>query len=56
MLKLYKKDAAVINYWETWDKDDKTGLIHWGIVGEVGQNEEIHSSLLSSFRKKSKRS
>ncbi|QTE40174.1 hypothetical protein J3L18_14315 [Mucilaginibacter gossypii] len=52
MLKLYKKDAAVINYWETWDKDDKTGLIHWGIVGEVGQNEEIHSSLLSSFRKK----
>jgi len=52
MLKLYRKDAEVINYWETWDKDDKTGLIHWGTVGEVGQSEEVHSNLLSSFRKK----
>ncbi|WP_121811416.1 hypothetical protein [Mucilaginibacter kameinonensis] len=52
MLKLYRKDAEIINYWETWDKDDKTGLIHWGIVGEVGQSEEIKSGLLSNFHKK----
>jgi len=52
MLKLYRKDAGIINYWETWDKDNKTGIIHWGIVGEVGQSEEIKSGLLSNFHKK----
>ncbi|WPU97635.1 hypothetical protein SNE26_16535 [Mucilaginibacter sp. cycad4] len=52
MLKLYRKDAGIINYWETWDKDDKTGLIHWGIAGEKGQSGEVRSSLLSNFRRK----
>lgn len=51
MLKLYKNNTDSISYWETWDKDAKTGLIHWGIVGEKGQNKEIKSSLFKSFRK-----
>lgn len=51
MLKLYKRIDGVLHYWETWDKDDKTGIIHWGIVGEKGDTKEIKSGLLSNFRK-----
>ncbi len=52
MLKLYKNIAGNIHYWETWDKDKKTGIIHWGIIGNQGENEEIQSELFSGFRKK----
>ncbi|WPU95837.1 hypothetical protein SNE25_09935 [Mucilaginibacter sabulilitoris] len=52
MLKLYKKDNEAIHYWETWDKDDKTGIIHWGVIGQDGQSVEVHSGLFSTFRKK----
>lgn len=52
MLKLYKQVNDQLHYWETWDKDEKTGIIHWGIVGEQGKDEEIKSGLLSDFRKK----
>ena len=51
MLKLYKQVDNEIHYWETWDQDKKTGIIHWGVVGEPGQNKEIKSGILSSFRK-----
>ena len=52
MLKLYKNIGETLHYWETWDKDEKTGIIHWGAVGEKGQSEEVKSSLLANFRKK----
>ncbi|HWZ02495.1 MAG TPA: hypothetical protein VNX40_02730 [Mucilaginibacter sp.] len=51
MLKLYKKTDNEIFYWETWDKDNKTGIVHWGKVGEKGNNREVKSGLFSSFRK-----
>jgi hypothetical protein len=51
MLKLYKKVNQEIHYWETWDKNDKTGIVHWGIVGNHGQNKEVKSALFSNFRK-----
>ena len=51
MLKLYRRVDNEIFYWETWDKDDKTGIIHWGVVGQNGQNKEIKSGLFSNFRK-----
>ena len=51
MLKLYKRAANEILYWETWDKDEKTGVVHWGIVGQRGQDKEIKSGLFSNFRK-----
>jgi hypothetical protein len=51
MLKLYKKIDDQLFYWETWDKDSKTGIIHWGVVGEKGESKEIKSGLFSSFRK-----
>ncbi len=55
MLKLYKDIEGTLHYWETWDKDEKTGIIHWGVVGDKGENEEIKSSLLTSFRKKTQK-
>jgi hypothetical protein len=51
MLKLYKLLANQLHYWETWDKDERTAIIHWGIVGERGLNKEFKSRLFSSFRK-----
>ncbi|MCC9063942.1 WGR domain-containing protein [Flavobacterium piscisymbiosum] len=51
MLKLYKLKDNQLWYWETWDKDEKTAVVHWGIVGEQGQNKEVKGGLFSSFRK-----
>ena len=52
MIKLYKNIDNKLHYWETWDKDDKTAIIHWGIVGQRGQNKQVKGSLFSNFRKK----
>jgi len=51
MLKLYKKIDDKLVYWETWDKDSKTGIVHWGAVGDKGESREIKSGLFSSIRK-----
>lgn len=51
MLKLYRLKDNQLWYWETWDKDEKTAIVHWGIVGEQGQNKEVKGGLFSSFRK-----
>lgn len=51
MLKLYKLINNQLNYWETWDKDDKTAIVHWGIVGQRGQDKEVKGGLFSNFRK-----
>ena len=51
MLKLYKQIDNQLHYWETWDKDDKTAIVHWGIVGQTGQNKEVKSGVFSNFRK-----
>lgn len=50
-MKLYKRINGDLNYWETWDKDEKTGVVHKGIIGQRGEYREVKSSLLSSFRK-----
>jgi len=51
MLKLYKLTDNQLHYWETWDKDKKTAIVHWGIVGQLGQNKEVKSGLFSNFHK-----
>ncbi len=51
MLKLYKEINGVLHYWETWDEDDKTGLVHWGTVGENGEQKKVKSTLLKNFHK-----
>jgi len=51
MIKLYKKINDKLHYWETWDKDNKTAVVHWGIVGEIGEDKEVRGGLFSNFRK-----
>lgn len=51
MLKLYKLIDSQLHYWETWDKDEKSAIVHWGIVGQRGQDKEVKSGLFSNFRK-----
>src|SRR5450432_862194 len=52
MLKLHKNINGKLHYWETWEKDEKTGIVHWDVVGENGSYKEIKSSLFTNFRKK----
>jgi predicted DNA-binding WGR domain protein len=52
MLKLYKNIDGKFYYWEFWEKDERTGTVHWGFLGERGESEDIVSSLFASFRKK----
>lgn len=52
MVKLYKQTNNELHYWETWEKDEKTAIVHWGIVGQRGQDKEIKSGLFSNFKTK----
>lgn len=51
MLKLYKLIDNKLHYWETWENDDKTAIIHWGIVGQRGQDKEVKGGLFSNLKK-----
>ena len=51
MEKLYKETGDELLYWEAWDKNDRTGIVHWGKVGELGQSKEVASGIFSNFRK-----
>lgn len=49
LLKLYKKQDGILYYWQTWDKNPKSGFINWGIVGEKGSREIIRAKNKSDF-------
>lgn len=51
MIKLYKNIDDQLHYWETWDKDSKTGIIHWGIIGDKGNEKHVKSGFFSNFKK-----
>ena len=46
MLKLYKLDSRPPLYWETWDNDDGSHTVHWGVLGELGKSKTVKSSPL----------
>jgi hypothetical protein len=48
MLKLYKNIAGQWHYWETWEKDKSSSVIHWGIVGERGQDNLVSNKILEA--------
>ncbi len=52
MIKLYKKIDNKLHYWETWDKDTKTGVVHWGEVGTQGRDKEVKSGLMENYATK----
>lgn len=44
MTKLYKMQNGILYYWETWDRTPKSGLIHWGVVGERGAKKIVRAT------------
>ena len=50
MLKLYKQINNEFHYWETWENDKTTAIVHWGIVGQRGLDKKVKSGRFSSFR------
>jgi hypothetical protein len=50
-LKLYKRINNILHYWETWYTDEDTAIIHWGVVGETGEDKEVKSTLFSNYKK-----
>jgi len=52
MVKLYKHINDTLHYWESWEEEDEQlAIVHWGVVGEEGQQKEVRGGLFSSFRK-----
>lgn len=51
MTKLYRLAADSKEYWETWDNEDGTHIVHWGVLGTQGQSKTIKNRL---FRKAEK--
>ena len=51
MIKLYKQIDNQLHYWEAWESDPKTAIIHWGVVGETGERIKVKSGLFSSYEK-----
>lgn len=51
MLKLYKTVNGQLHYWETWEENRRTATIHWGIVGEEGEQKEVSSGFFSSVHR-----
>ena len=49
---LYKKIDNKLNYWKYWEKDSKTGYIHWGEIGTKGQYKEVKSGIFNNQKNK----
>ncbi len=52
MLKLYRSVNEGVEYWETWDNDEKSGTVHWGRLGERGNDKVVISDKSSNFHEK----
>lgn len=50
MIKLYKQTSSNLHYWETWEETNQTAIVHWGLVGERGQDKEVKAKTRSSLR------
>lgn len=47
MIKLYRKNSAGIEYWETWE-NDREHTVHWGQAGNRGQSETLRGTFFRS--------
>jgi hypothetical protein len=45
MLKLYKLTDSVKEYWETWDNEDGSHIVHWGEIGTKGNSKTVKDSI-----------
>ncbi len=44
MLKLYRLNGANRDYWETWEQDSGTHVVHWGRLGTRGESRAVTST------------
>ncbi|HRI03168.1 MAG TPA: hypothetical protein PLL77_05460 [Pyrinomonadaceae bacterium] len=51
MLKLYKFTDDAKRYWETWDNDNGSHTVHWGVLGEKGESKVVQKSFFSKPEK-----
>lgn len=52
MITYYKNVDNELHYWKTWNKDSKTGMVHWGEVGSKGRTKEVKSSFFKNHTSK----
>ena len=52
MFKIYKKDGKKLHYWEAWENEAKSWIIHYGIAGKEGDHYEIKKPFFFSAKKK----
>ncbi|TDE17128.1 hypothetical protein [Dyadobacter psychrotolerans] len=50
LFRLYKKNTDGVSYWETWNNDDKTAVVHWGIMGTYGEQRTVSSDNISNLK------
>lgn len=50
MIRLIKKVDNILLYWEVWE-DDKILTVHYGIIGDTGETEEIKLRLFQNAEK-----
>ena len=50
LFKLYKKTTDGHFYWETWNNDDKTAVIHWGLLGSYGEQRPVTTENITALK------
>lgn len=48
MLKLYRTSEGFMEYWETWERDSGSQLVHWGKLGTRGETKTVVSGIFQS--------
>lgn len=51
MLKLYKDTDGLVSYWETWDNDKKSATVHWGQLGQRGEDKIVTGNFRKTIQK-----
>ena len=51
MLKLYRMTDGAKEYWETWENEDGTHMVHWGKLGTQGSSKTVKDSLFKKAKK-----
>ena len=52
MLKLYDLASPSKRYWETWENEDSSHIVHWGPLGERGETKTVKAGLFRRATKK----
>jgi hypothetical protein len=51
MKKLYKFTDSKKEYWQTWDRQNGSHIVHWGILGTEGESKVIEENIYEAIEK-----